>query len=90
MSRDLLPEDTHERRAALVAWALLNGYAVERASLYDEEGVEGWRWTAPDGEELGSEIGDHEEVPAMPDGLFDRLNEACGWRFGAGPHPYGR
>ncbi len=90
MSRDALPDDTPERRAALVAWALVNGYAVERRSLYDEEGVEGWAWTSPSGESLGDEIGLWDEVPAMPDGLFDELNEACGWRYGAGsrPHPF--
>lgn len=41
----------------LMVWALANGWAVEKASLYDEEGVEGWRWTDPRGNEY-SVIGD--------------------------------
>jgi hypothetical protein len=28
-----------------------HGWTVDEVSLYDEEGVEGWRWTAPGGEE---------------------------------------
>ena len=34
--------------ASLAALAQLNGWEAERVSLYDEEGVEGWRWASPD------------------------------------------
>ena len=37
----------------------------DKVSLYDEEGVEGWRWTAPDGAEW-IEMGDWREEPPMP------------------------
>jgi hypothetical protein len=37
---------------------------LEMVSLYDEEGVEGWRWTHPDGREW-SEIGDWSESEPM-------------------------
>lgn len=37
----------------------------ERRSLYDEEGVEGWRWTSSDGQEW-IKIGSWDEVPMHP------------------------
>src|SRR5690606_9601390 len=38
----------------------------EKASLYDEEGIEGWRWTHPDGREW-TETGDWSEpAPLHP------------------------
>lgn len=43
---------------ALLATA--TGSPPEKVSLYDEEGVEGWRWTLPDGREL-HEIGAWDE-----------------------------
>ena len=33
----------------LITAALNNGWDAERASLCDEEGSDGWVWTAPDG-----------------------------------------
>lgn len=53
--------------------ALLEGWTVERVSLYDEEGVEGWRWTSPEGYE-SSEVGSWDELPAIPDEVFLRLD----------------
>lgn len=44
---------------------LLEGWEVETASLYDEEGVDGWRWFDPSHEEY-YEIGIHEEMPVIP------------------------
>ena len=38
----------------------------EKTSLYDEEGVEGWRWLHPDGREW-TEIGDWEAMPLHPE-----------------------
>ncbi len=35
----------------LMVWALTNGWDAKKASLYDEEGVDGWRWTDPRGKE---------------------------------------
>lgn len=37
----------------------------DKVSLYDEEGVEGWRWTSSDGQEW-TEIGSWDEVPMHP------------------------
>jgi hypothetical protein len=42
------------------------GWSVERASLYDQEGIEGWRWTDPRGKEY-EEIGDWAEPPTVPE-----------------------
>jgi len=36
----------------------------EKVSLYDEEGVEGWRWTHPDGREWTA-VGAWDEAPPM-------------------------
>jgi hypothetical protein len=49
-----------ETDAQLAKWALDNGWDAERTLLYDEEGVEGWRWTSPDGQEFSC-IGDWSE-----------------------------
>ncbi len=42
----------------------------DRVSLYDEEAVEGWRWTHPDGREWYAQ-GDWNEPPP-PHPLLDR------------------
>lgn len=42
------------------------GWEVSKVSLYDEEGIEGWRWTAPDGKEY-CEVGSWDEPPPLPD-----------------------
>lgn len=52
--------------------ALLKGWSVEPVSLYDEEGVEGWRWTSPEGYEY-STVGDWSDDPSIPDEVFARL-----------------
>ena len=39
-----------------------DGWTAEPTSLYDEEGVEGWRFDGPDGEEIGI-IGDWTDPP---------------------------
>lgn len=44
------------------------GWTVSKVSLYDEEGVEGWRWDGPNGEEY-SEVGAWDEPPVIPDAL---------------------
>lgn len=44
----------------------------EKLSMYDEEGVEGWLWTHPDGRQW-SEIGSWDE-PAPPHPAFADLN----------------
>jgi hypothetical protein len=40
--------------------------------LYDEEAVEGWRWTHPDGREW-TELGEHRNYPPMHPLLRDAL-----------------
>ena len=49
----------------------------ERVSLYDEEGVEGWRWTASDGYEW-TEMGDWSKQPMHPV-LEDAVDAANEW-----------
>lgn len=51
------------------AFAFLNGWSVRKVFLYDEEGVEGWTWDSPSGQEI-SEIGVHDEPPPIPDALI--------------------
>jgi hypothetical protein len=48
------------------ALALSLGWDVEKRSLYDEEGIEGWVWIAPDGNEF-VEMGSWSEAPPWPD-----------------------
>lgn len=43
------------------------GWTAEPASLYDEEGVEGWRWYDPDYNEHATVIGLWSEPPPLPD-----------------------
>lgn len=45
---------------------LEQGWEVERLSFYDEEGLEGWRWTSPDGEVYWT-LGDWSEPPVPPE-----------------------
>ncbi len=45
---------------------ILDGWEVDTALLYDEEGVEGWRWKDSAGNEY-YEIGGHDETPEMPE-----------------------
>lgn len=55
----------------LISHALAAGWEAEPVSLYDEECVEGWRWTSPTGKEftcIGSKdaltIGDNDKLHA--------------------------
>lgn len=43
------------------------GWTVEKASLYDEEGVEGWRWFDENYDERSTVIGSWTEEPPLPD-----------------------
>lgn len=38
----------------------------DKISMFDEEGVEGWRWTSSDGRTEWTEIGDWSEEPSHP------------------------
>jgi len=49
-----------------VSSAVALGWSYEKASLYDEEGVEGWRWTSPAGDTF-DEIGGWNEAPVVPE-----------------------
>lgn len=61
--------DTDVRNAAEAA-----GWEIIRVSLYDEEGVEGWRWIAPNGTEYG-ELGSWDEPAAVPDEVREMFEE---------------
>ena len=54
---------------------VIQGWTFEKATLYDEEGVEGWRWTEPNGTEH-YEIGDWSELPTWPDSAKQALADA--------------
>ena len=58
------------------AWLLANGWTVETASLYDEEGVEGWRWSHPDRMIDLCEIGDWSDPPPVPSELMRIAEDA--------------
>lgn len=52
----------------------VDGWTVERASLYDEEGIEGWRWTSPyDGYRQFDETGCWSEPPTISDAMREYL-----------------
>ncbi len=54
--------------------ALALGWEVEPASLFDEEGVEGWTWTSPDGYEE-SVVREWNETPPLPMSLYLELTK---------------
>jgi hypothetical protein len=43
------------------------GWTATPVSLYDEEGVEGWRWEDDEGNERSTVMGDWNEPPPMLD-----------------------
>ena len=49
--------------------ALELGWDVDQVSLYDEEGVEGWCWASPDGNEYYV-VGDWNDTPEVPEEVF--------------------
>jgi hypothetical protein len=57
--------DTADLRAMVFALAIA-GWTVERASLYDEEDVKGWRWIEPKHGSAYCAIGQWHELPAWP------------------------
>ena len=60
---------------AMLTAVLLLGWDIERASLFDEEGVEGWRFTSPSGSEYHI-VGDWGELPDLADGVRDAIAAA--------------
>lgn len=68
---------TPEVRALLDA-----GWEVWPVSCYDEEGVEGWQWHAPEGHPLHLdelvEIGGWDEAPPLPEELADTTGHVTG------------
>jgi hypothetical protein len=62
--------------AEIIRAAVAAGWSYTPVSLYDEEGIDGFRWDGPNGEEFYglSVSGDWSSGPAVPDevrGLFD-------------------
>jgi hypothetical protein len=51
---------------------LRKGWTVEPTSAYDEDGVDAWLWTSPDGKE-DMVIGGHEELPPLPNGVDNEV-----------------
>jgi hypothetical protein len=56
---------------------IVSGWSVRKASLYDEEGIEGWLWTSPSGEEFAA-TGDWDEPPVIPDDMRKLIFHAPG------------
>lgn len=65
-------EEYMRMRLMLKALCLL-GWSVDKVSMYDEEGVEGWRWTDPQGHEY-CEAGDWNDLPPLPEAARRALN----------------
>ena len=61
----------HQQMLALTIY----GWEVEKVSLYDEEGIEGWRWTEPNGTEH-TETGDWSDLPPWPDSARKAIAKA--------------
>lgn len=77
LNRDCtIDPDTDRANAQLLAAApdcvemlralIFYGWSVEKRSLFDEEGIEGWAWVEPNGTEHTG-IGDWNEMPPWPD-----------------------
>lgn len=58
------------------------GWTVEKLSMYDEEGVEGWMWTEPNGTEH-TEMGDWSELPTWPQSAREAVAKAGTWKAAA-------
>lgn len=58
------PTDTEVR-----CWFETRGWTAERISCYDEEGVEGWRWTHPDDAREFEALGEWDEDEAVSDDM---------------------
>lgn len=85
-SNSRLPNEELSANARLIAaapdrhdqlTALMLGWEVDKIAMYDEEGVEGWIWTEPDGTEH-VEMGDWNELPTWPESARQSLAKAIG------------
>ena len=63
--------DRHEQLTALI----LHEWTIEKRSLYDEEGIEGWAWIEPDGTEH-VDTGAWDELPPWPESARAALAKA--------------
>lgn len=53
-------------------------WTVVKVSLYDEEGIEGWRWTDHNGNDYDV-IGNWDELPPFPESareIFSEINNS--------------
>jgi hypothetical protein len=55
---------------AVRAWLAQHGWEAEQASLYDEEGVEGWSWVHVPTGATSTTTGDWRAPPEIPDDLM--------------------
>lgn len=60
---------------AQVAMMKALGWELSKVSMYDEEGVEGWRWTDPAGVDHDV-MGDWQEPPVLPDDIREAFDKA--------------
>jgi hypothetical protein len=59
----------------LIDWARANGWTIDPVSLFDDEGVEGWRVVAPDGKEWTA-IGSWQGPPVIEDEAREKMAAA--------------
>lgn len=63
--------DIYSKRMTALVMA---GWTFEKASLYDKEGIEGWRWMDDTGFTEDVEIGDWDEPPTMPESVIEEAD----------------
>ena len=63
--------DRHQQLLAIIKY----NWSIAKVSLYDEEGIEGWRWMEPDGQEH-VEVGDWDDLPPWPDSARQAITKA--------------
>lgn len=56
----------------LIEIAISGGWTVEKTSLYDDEGVEGWEWESPSGENFRVS-GVWDDGPALDSDVRDAI-----------------
>ena len=63
--------DRYQQLLAIIKY----DWSIAKVSLYDEEGIEGWRWMEPDGQEH-VEVGSWDDLPPWPDSARQAITKA--------------
>lgn len=62
-----------EREVAVYRSLWANGWTVDKTTLYDEGGVEGWEWFDHNGTLVATTIGSWESYPEIPDTVYEEF-----------------